>query len=30
VKALQARIKSGALRVDIDEAQPSGSVSVKG
>ena len=29
VRALQARIKSGALRVDIDEAQPSGSVSVK-
>ncbi len=30
VKALQARIKSGALRVDINEAQPGGSISVKG
>lgn len=29
VKALQAKIKSGAFRVDIDEAQPAGSVSVK-
>ena len=30
VKALQAKIKSGSFRVDIDEAQPPGSVSVKG
>ena len=30
VRALQAKIKSGAFRVDIDEAQPSGSISVKG
>jgi len=30
VKGLRAQIKSGALRVDINEAQPSGSVSVKG
>jgi hypothetical protein len=29
VKGLQAKIKSGNLRVDIDEAQPPGSVSVK-
>ena len=30
VKGLQAKIKSGNLRVDIDEAQPPGSVTVKG
>jgi basic membrane protein A len=30
VKGLQAKIKSGNLRVDIDEAQPPGSVAVKG
>jgi basic membrane protein A and related proteins len=30
VKGLLAKIKSGNLRVDIDEAQPSGSVTVKG
>ena len=30
VKGLQAKIKSGVLRVDIDEAQPPGSVTVKG
>jgi basic membrane lipoprotein Med (substrate-binding protein (PBP1-ABC) superfamily) len=30
VKALQAKIKSGNFRVDIDEAQPPGSVSAKG
>lgn len=30
VRALQAKIKSGAFRVDIDEAQPAGSISVKG
>ncbi|RDI75802.1 putative ABC-type transport system periplasmic component/surface lipoprotein [Gaiella occulta] len=30
VNGLRAQIKSGALRVDINEAQPSGSVSVKG
>ena len=30
VSGLQAKIKSGALRVDINEAQPAGSVSVKG
>jgi basic membrane lipoprotein Med (substrate-binding protein (PBP1-ABC) superfamily) len=29
-KVLQAKIKSGALRVDINEAQPAGSTSVKG
>jgi len=30
VKGLQAKIKSGNLRVDINEAQPPGSVTVKG
>lgn len=30
VRGLQAKIKSGAFRVDIDEAQPAGSISVKG
>jgi basic membrane protein A and related proteins len=30
VKRLLVKIRSGSLRVDIDEAQPSGSVSVKG
>lgn len=30
VKAQQAKIRSGALRVDINEAQPAGSISVKG
>ena len=29
VKGLQTKIKSGNLRVDIDEAQPPGSVAVK-
>jgi basic membrane protein A and related proteins len=29
VKAVQAKIKSGALRVDIDEGQPAGSITVK-
>jgi basic membrane lipoprotein Med (substrate-binding protein (PBP1-ABC) superfamily) len=30
VRGLQAKIRSGILRVDIDEAQPPGSISVKG
>jgi hypothetical protein len=30
VKGLQTKINSGNLRVDIDEAQPPGSVTVKG
>lgn len=30
VRTIQAKIKSGAFRVDIDEAQPAGSISVKG
>jgi len=30
VRAVQAQIKSGALRVDIDEGQPAGSITVKG
>jgi len=30
IRKLQAQIKSGALRIDIDEGQPAGSITVKG
>ncbi len=30
VRAVQAKIRSGAVRIDIDEGQPAGSISVKG